>query len=160
MVRCTQRLWAVLFTLGLIWNPLGRQDLWIIMMEMNDYGIFCMECSMMVLADDPPLPPLCPYNLCAFCLYYWPPLMLCDSDVRWNLSELSAAECRPVTTVCMLADLKPSTQSTTFFLVTVHANKSIYLYYSPAYLQLSSTCLSLCQSLFFLFLTLILHLPI
>lgn len=58
IVQCTQRAWAVLFTLGSIPNPLGRQDLLIIIMEMNDYGIFCMECSVMVLADDPPLPHL------------------------------------------------------------------------------------------------------
>lgn len=137
----TQLLWAVLFTLGLIWNPLGRQDLWIIIMELNDYGIFCMECSMMVLADDP-LPPHSALTISVLCLFYWP------FNVVWlwsklNSSELSTAECWPVTTVCMLADLKPPTDRVPFFLLCMQS-KSIYL---PADLHLPSTCLLMCQSL-------------
>lgn len=117
--------------------------------KMNDYGIFCMECSVMVLADDPPPPPLspCPYNFCAFCLFYWPPLMLCDSDVSWTLLSFSPAECWTVPTVCMLVALKRSNTGKGSFLVTVHANKTVFnlLNHSPAYLQYL-VCF-LCQSL-------------
>ncbi len=150
IVKCSQCLWAVLFTLGSIWNPLGRQDLWIIIMEMNDYGIFCMECSMMVLADDPPpLPPPPTLPLQFLCFLF---VLLIPFNVVWiwrkpNFSELSAAECLTVTTVCMLAVLKRSTQAG-FLSCYCACRQTVFnvLNYLPAYLQyLPPVCL--CQNL-------------
>lgn len=89
IVDMTQHFWAVLFTLGSIWNPQGQQDLLIIIiMEMNDDGIFCMECSMMVLADDPP--PYLSLTLSVLSLCFSDPLFfkLCESGV--SLAQLDA----------------------------------------------------------------------
>lgn len=51
-----------------------------IIMELNDYGIFCMECSMMVLADDP-LPSHSALTISVLSVCFTDPLMLCDSEV-------------------------------------------------------------------------------
>lgn len=122
----------MLFTLGLIWNPLGRQDLWIITIEMNDYGIFCMECSMMVLADDPPALPPSPLPLQFLCFLF---VLLTPFGVVWirrklNLSKLSAAECLTVTTVCMLALLH---RQGSFFSCHCACQQTVLITHLPIY---------------------------
>lgn len=130
---------------------------------MNDYGIFCMECSTMVLADDP-LPPLT-LPLQFLCFLF---VLLTSFNVVWiwrklNISELSAAECWTVTIVCMLAVLKLSTEagSLSCYCACQPTAFNVYITYLLIY---SSACVFLCHSLvlppFFFFLTLLLRLPV
>lgn len=90
IVDMTQHFWVVLFTLGSIWNPLGQQDLLIIIiMEMNDDGIFAWNAQWWYWLMTPPPPLPFPYTFRAFSLFYWPPFFkLCESGV--SLAQLDA----------------------------------------------------------------------
>lgn len=62
-----------------------------------------------------------------------------------NLSELSAAECGPVTTVCMLLALKRSAQAEISVLLLCMKTKKylpFLITYMPIYTTLASACLS------------------
>lgn len=104
-------------------KPSGSAGSVDIVKEMNDYGTFCMECSMMVLADDPTPPPPCSYNFCCFCLFYWLPFfkMLCESDI----TSRSLAECLTVT-LCVHAG---SSTQTGFLSCYCACRRTVFLNY-------------------------------
>lgn len=126
---------------------------------MNDYGIFCMECSIMVLADDPPPSPFT-LPLQYLCFLF---VLLIPFNVVWmwrelSCSELSAAECWTVTTVCMLAALKPSIK-TGFLSCCCACQQTVFNAPNdlPDLSTVPSACLFLCQNLVLPPLSLLLH---
>lgn len=69
--------------------------------------------------------------------------MSCESDVKLNVSELSAAECITVTTVCMLGSSEAFYTDRVPFLLLCACQETVFNFpnYLPAYLQyLSPVC--------------------